>query len=78
MPTKAELDELGPLYDQVLALDGQIIHTDAERDAEALIAANAKRFSSGAPTDQDLREQQEKCRVLVSTESLSLIHIYVA
>ena len=69
MPTKAELDELGPLYDQVLALDSQIIHTDAERDAEALIAANAQRFSSGVPTDQELREQQEKCRVLVSTES---------
>ena len=69
MPTKAELDELGPLYDQVLALDSQIIHTDAERGAEALIAANAQRFSSGVPTDQELRGQQEKCRVLVSTES---------
>lgn len=69
IPTRAELDELRPLYDQVLALDSQIIQTDAERDTEVIIAENAQRFSTGGPTDQDLREQQEKCRYLISAES---------
>lgn len=71
-PTKDELDHLRSLYDQVLSLNSQIVHTEADRDAEALIAANTARFAAGVPDDNVFRERQEQYQDLVAAQSALL------
>lgn len=73
VPSKEHLDQIEPLYDQIIALDNQAVHSQADDDAQIFIDANSKRFSTGVPTEKEIKEQEENCREYLSTE-LALQH----
>ena len=68
IPSDKELKEIAPLYDQIVALDHQITHSQADEDARSVVDANKLRFGQGLPTDDEIREQQENCKACLTKE----------